>query len=184
MSGLEILLVISVVTAVASTAISVQQAEAQKDAADKRQEIEEQRVALEAAERDLRRQNELSALRRQARVNRAIISNRNAAQNVRFTTPTAGALGAVRANLKREFEFSEQTGSLAAQGDAITLRQIGLETGAAKSRANAAIFSAVVTGIGSAAAAGYKANRAGVFDSNDTAKVSDFSTGTGNVITP
>lgn len=178
-------IVVSVVISAVSAGASIHQGIQAKDAAEKRAEIEQQRVAVTRAEAELRRQNELSALRRQARINRAVISNRAAAQNVRFTTPTSAALGAVRANLKREFEFSQQTAGLAAQADDITLRQIDLEKSSSVSRANAAIFSGVLTGIGSAASAVAKAPK-GTFDANafGGSGVSDFSTGTGNVITP
>lgn len=145
---------VSVAAGVAQVVQSEQQFEADTSAIQEKKRIETERLNLEAAERELRRKNELAALRRQARVNRAVIANRNAAQNVRFTTPTNAALNAVRKNLAREFEFSDQTAALASQGDDITLRQLDLEARAATSRANAALFSGVLTGIGSIAKGG------------------------------
>ncbi len=140
--------IITVLIAIAGIALQVVAAEDAKDAAKKKAAIEQQRLDVARLEREARRQNEIAALRRQARLKQAAVLNQAAAQNVRFTTPTSGAIGAVRANLKREIAFSDQTSALAARGDAITLTQIAFERSATISRANAALFSGIVQGIG------------------------------------
>ncbi len=153
--------IITVIIAVAGIALQAQAASDAKGQAKKRQGIEQERLAIQVQERDLRRANELALLRRQARLKRASVLNQAAAQNVRFTTPTSGALNAIRQNLVREQTFSDQTANLARQGDAVTLTQIALETTAAFSRANAQLFSGIVQGIGTAASA---VTKPGAFD--------------------
>ncbi len=141
--------IVTIIIAIVGIALQAQAASDAKSAAKKRAGIEQQRVDIARLEAETRRQNEIAALRRQARLKQAAVLNQAAAQNVRFTTPTSGALGAVRANLKREIAFSDQTAALAARGDAITLTQIAFERSATISRANAALFSGIVSSIGS-----------------------------------
>lgn len=172
-----ILFAIIAITVVANTIQQIQAAKAAKKDTTTRAVLEQNRVTLQAQERNLEQDRDAQRLQRAARASAANILNRavNAGLTSVGNSTLRASANAIEQNLLREQEFSSQTADLASRGDAITSAQINLAKNANIQAAQAQQISAILSGIGALASAGSTASKAGAFDfgSTDSGRLAD-----------
>lgn len=146
---------IPLVIGVAQAAFSLISANEEKKEASRRRDLEQRRIANEAAARRLRQAQEEARAKRITRSRRASLLNNAAGNGVVFTSSTTGSLQGLSSSLGRELDFSGQAEGLAREGDAISRAQVELDFQGANRSIRSGLFTGVTSGLGTALGADF-----------------------------
>jgi hypothetical protein len=141
-------IVVSVITTAVSVSQQAKQSKKAKQAAERKAQLDTDRLANEQLQRDLQRKKTLQQNQRTARRLRSTIRNTGAAQNILQSTAVTGAAGAVSATEARNVNFVNQNEVLAKSSDAITRQQIDLNKQITIDEADDAFTGALISGVG------------------------------------
>ena len=141
-------IVVSIITTAVSVSQQAKQSKKAGQAAERKAQLDKDRLANEQLQRDLQRKKTLQQNQRTARRLRSTIRNTGAAQNILQSTAITGATGAVSATEARNVTFVNQNEVLAERADAITRQQIDLNKQITIDEADAAFTGALISGVG------------------------------------
>ena len=141
-------IIVSVITTAVSVSQQAKQSKKAKQAAERKAQLDTDRLENERLQRELQQQKTLAQNKRTARRLRSTIRNTGAAQNILQSTAITGAAGAVSATEARNVNFVNQNEVLAKSADAITRQQIDLNKQITIDEADDAFTGALISGIG------------------------------------